>query len=219
MHTSGPRTPAERRISTTRSRLDSFCSRPVRHSATQPVANNKSKKQASSLFFHRAGIVSLTVEIPLFLMRLRWLIAVWASAGLGQQPVDFPHNRHVALGLACLDCHSTADARAAAGMPSVRKCMLCHEKLATDKPGVQRVIDYAAKKQEIPWRRVYGFSREASVQFRHAPHVRAKIDCTTCHGDMTQATVALRAVNHTMGTCLSCHRDRKAPEDCASCHY
>ncbi len=152
-------------------------------------------------------------------MRSNWLIGVWTVAAWAQQPVEFPHNRHVGLGLACLDCHSTADTRAAAGMPSVRKCMLCHEKLAADKPGVKRVAEYAAKKREIPWKRVYGFDPEALVKFRHAPHLRAKIDCTTCHGDVARMTVAERAVRHTMGTCLSCHRDRKASEDCASCHF
>ena len=53
----------------------------------------------------------------------------------------------------------------------------------------------------------------------HAAHIRAKIDCATCHGDMTQATTAERLVKHTMGTCLSCHRQYKASEDCATCHF
>jgi len=151
-------------------------------------------------------------------MRLVCLIGLWTTVVLAEQPIEFPHNRHSALGLACLDCHSTADTRAAAGMPSVRKCMLCHEKLTTDRPGVKKVIEYAAKKREIPWKRVYEFSPEALVRFRHAPHLRAKIDCTTCHGDMTKVTVAERTVNHTMGTCLTCHRQKKASEDCATCH-
>ena len=151
-------------------------------------------------------------------MRFLWLIGLCAAGAWAEQPIPFPHNRHVALGLACLDCHSTADTRAAAGMPSLRKCMLCHEKLATDKPGVKQVIDYAKKKREIPWKRVYSFLPEALVRFRHAPHHRAKIDCTTCHGDMTKVTVAESVVSHTMGSCLSCHRQKKASEDCATCH-
>jgi hypothetical protein len=152
-------------------------------------------------------------------MRSRWLIGLGAWLALAEQPIEFPHNRHAALGLACLDCHSTADTRAAAGMPSVRKCMLCHEKLATDKPGVKKVIGYAATKREIPWRRVYWFGPEALVKFRHAPHIRAKLDCTTCHGDMTKVTVAEPVVKHTMGTCLDCHRQRRASQDCVACHF
>jgi hypothetical protein len=152
-------------------------------------------------------------------MRPVFLIGWWALGALAEQPIDFPHDRHVALGLACLDCHSTADTRAAAGMPSLRKCMLCHEKLATDKPGVKKVLEFAAKKREIPWQRVYGFSPAALVKFPHLPHLRAKIDCTTCHGDMTKVTAAQPVVRHTMGSCLRCHRERRASEDCAACHY
>lgn len=125
----------------------------------------------------------------------------------------------MAIGLACLDCHSTADHLAPAGMPSVRKCMLCHEKLATGKPDLKKVQDYAARGIEIPWQRVYAFSPSALVRFRHAPHYRAGIDCAICHGDVGRGTVAVLAVKHSMGTCLTCHRRRGATEDCAACHY
>jgi len=152
-------------------------------------------------------------------MNLRWLIVLYSLAALAEQPILFPHNRHAAIGLDCLDCHSTADTRAAAGMPSLRKCMLCHEKLAIEKPEVKKVRDYATRKLEIPWVRVYQFSPAALVKFRHAPHVRANIQCTTCHGAMAKATVAELEVKHTMGTCVGCHRQRNASQDCLTCHY
>ena len=141
------------------------------------------------------------------------------TPAVAEQPIPFPHNRHVSLGLACLDCHSHADQQAAAGIPSVRKCMLCHAKLATGKPDVQKIREYAARGIEIPWQPVYGFDAAALVRFRHAPHFRAKIDCATCHGDVAKMTVAVLAVKHTMGTCLSCHRKNKATEDCVACHF
>jgi hypothetical protein len=136
-----------------------------------------------------------------------------------QQPVAFPHGTHMKLGLECLDCHSGADARAVAGIPSVRKCMLCHAKLANTKPEVKKVIEYANKNLEIPWQRVYGFSTAAHVKFQHAPHFQAGVSCSTCHGDLTKAGVAERTVTHNMGTCLTCHRQNHAPEDCVACHY
>ena len=97
--------------------------------------------------------------------------------------------------------------------------MLCHAKIAVAKPEIQKLAAFAAKQQEVPWRRVYGFQPEALVKFQHAPHIRAKVECATCHGDMTQATTADRLVKHNMGTCLSCHRQNKVTEDCAACHY
>ena len=119
----------------------------------------------------------------------------------------------------CIDCHIGADIRDTAGIPSVQKCMLCHAKLAIKKPEVQKIIRYANKDIEIPWVRVYGFSPDAHVKFRHAPHYQAGITCSSCHGDLTKATVAERTVNHTMGSCLTCHRQKRASEDCAACHF
>ena len=135
------------------------------------------------------------------------------------QPIAFPHNKHIRLGMDCLDCHSGADSRAAAGLPSIRKCMLCHAKLITKDPEIHKVAAYASKNIEIPWIRVYEFAPDAHVKFQHAPHYEAGIHCSTCHGDLTKVGVAERAVRHNMGTCVTCHRQNHASEDCAACHY
>jgi hypothetical protein len=135
------------------------------------------------------------------------------------QPIAYSHKQHLALGLQCLDCHSSADTGAAATIPSVHKCMLCHAKMAADKPEIKKLAAFASRKREVPWERVYFFPAASLVKFQHAPHARAKIACATCHGDMTQATTAEPLVEHNMGTCLSCHRKNKATEDCAACHY
>jgi len=150
-------------------------------------------------------------------VRLCLLLA--GPAAYAQQPVAFPHNTHVRMGLDCIDCHIGADTRAAAGIPSVAKCMLCHAKLGRNKPEVKKVIDYANRKIEIPWQRIYFFDTSAHVNFKHAPHYQAGIACAICHGDMAKAAVAEKAVNHNMGTCLACHRRNNASEDCAACHY
>jgi hypothetical protein len=36
---------------------------------------------------------------------------------------------------------------------------------------------------------------------------------------MTKQTVAVRAVDHTMGFCITCHQQRKVSIDCVTCHY
>jgi hypothetical protein len=97
--------------------------------------------------------------------------------------------------------------------------MTCHIAIATDKPEVKKIADFQAKGQDIPWERVYGFAQSAHVKFNHAPHIRAGVDCATCHGDMTKETVAQRAVNHTMGFCITCHEQRKVSIDCVTCHF
>jgi hypothetical protein len=149
-------------------------------------------------------------------------LAVFLMAGAqipAAQPIAYSHKKHIAAGLQCLDCHSMADIGPAATIPSVKKCMLCHAMVAADKPEIKKVADFAAKGREIPWERVYGFEKQALVKFNHAAHIRAKVECATCHGDMTQAETAQKLVNHNMGTCVSCHRQKGASQDCATCHY
>jgi hypothetical protein len=165
------------------------------------------------LLDRKVGWVALSVGIFLGFCTLS--VAATSAA----QPIAFPHNTHTKLGIECLDCHTGADVYSGAGIPSVTKCMLCHSKLGRERPEVKKVIAYADKKIEIPWERVYGFTVAAHVKFRHQPHYQAKIACATCHGDMTKETVATRLVSHNMGTCVTCHRQNHASEDCAACHY
>lgn len=136
-----------------------------------------------------------------------------------QQPIEFPHDKHVAINLQCIDCHTGVDSREQAGIPSVRKCMLCHGTFAKAGAAAEQLRKYVDKGREVPWVRVYGFPRESHVKFQHAPHTRAGVECKTCHGEVEKMTVAQPAVKHTMGTCLSCHRQQNATEDCVACHF
>ena len=147
------------------------------------------------------------------------LVLIAAAALRAEQPIAYSHKIHIEHGLQCLDCHSGADTGARATIPSVSKCMLCHAKIAVEKPEVKKIAAFSAARREIPWERVYGFDPGALVKFRHAPHIRAGVQCARCHGDMTQAATAQPLVKHNMGTCLSCHRQNHASEDCATCHY
>ena len=157
--------------------------------------------------------------VALWAIQIVGLILVAVVSQAAEQPIAYSHKIHIGAGLHCLDCHSNADTGAKATISSVNKCMLCHAKIATDKVEIKKIAAYAAAKREIPWVRVYGFDAGALVKFQHGPHTRAKVQCVQCHGDMTQATTAQPLVKHNMGTCLSCHRQNHAPEDCATCHY
>jgi len=135
------------------------------------------------------------------------------------QPIAFPHKTHIAKQAVCTDCHESVEKGPIAGIPSVKTCMICHSQIATDRPLIKEVTAYSEKGVEIPWKRVYGFPHEAHVRFNHAPHIRASVDCKTCHGDLANQTVAERSVDHSMGFCVNCHREKKAPNDCLTCHY
>lgn len=139
-----------------------------------------------------------------------------------QQPIDFPHKTHQVneIGMQCQECHTGVARGARAGIPSIVYCMTCHDTLgdATD-PRIQSMRDYEKRGEDMPWQRVYGFLEESHVRFNHAPHIRANVDCVTCHGEVTEMTVAERVVDHTMGFCINCHKQKGASNDCLTCHY
>jgi hypothetical protein len=136
-----------------------------------------------------------------------------------QQPIAFTHKRHLAKGVECADCHQGVEQGPDAGLPSVKLCMTCHLAIATDRPEIKKVASYLERGEEIPWQRVYGYYPSAHVRFDHAPHIRAGVNCATCHADMAQQTVAIRAVDLKMGYCLSCHRQQRASIDCVTCDF
>jgi hypothetical protein len=136
------------------------------------------------------------------------------------QPIPFPHKTHIAKGLTCTDyCHESVTKGPVAGLPSVKTCMICHDAIATDKPLIVQITNLQKGGRDLAWQRVYGFPNESHVRFNHAPHIRAEVACATCHGDVPKMTVAEHAVDHSMGFCVNCHREKKAPNDCLTCHY
>ena len=136
-----------------------------------------------------------------------------------QQPIAFPHKVHLKNGMQCEVCHRGVTQGAQAAIPSVSLCMTCHQVIARKKPEIKKLAGYYKKGEDVPWQRVYWFYPSAHVSFWHAPHIRAGVDCKSCHGDMRQETVAVRKAGLTMGFCLNCHTLRHAPTDCTTCHY
>ena len=145
--------------------------------------------------------------------------AFFAIRSTPRQPIPFPHQIHIEKQALCVDCHESVEKGPIAGIPSVKTCMICHSQIATDRPLIKQVTDYSEKGIEIPWQRVYGFTREAHVRFNHAPHIRASVDCATCHGDLSKQ-IGRRAIGRPQhGVLRGCHREKKASNDCLTCHY
>jgi hypothetical protein len=136
------------------------------------------------------------------------------------QPVAYQHRPHIEKAqLKCVFCHEGVETGPVASIPNVSKCMSCHEEVATDKPVIKEITAYRDRGEDIPWQRVYGWVEEAHVRFNHSPHIRAGVQCSTCHGDVASMTVARRVVDHTMGFCIKCHQENKVSNDCLTCHY
>ena len=136
-----------------------------------------------------------------------------------KQPFDFSHRIHLSKGVQCTDCHTGVEQGAVAGLPSINTCMICHSQIATDRPLIQQLTKMSEAKTDLTWQRVYDYVPQSHVRFDHAPHIRAKVECSTCHGNLAEQTVATRVVNLSMVTCVNCHKAKQASNDCQTCHY
>jgi hypothetical protein len=136
------------------------------------------------------------------------------------QPIAFVHQVHAETAeLGCPDCHISVARGPRAGLPDIRTCWSCHQYTIPEHPEIQKIKAYHDRGEDIPWQRVYGWNDEAHVRFNHAPHIRAQVECSTCHGDVARMKVAERVVDHTMGFCVNCHDQRRVSNDCQTCHY
>ncbi|TDA66063.1 MAG: menaquinol oxidoreductase [Chloroflexi bacterium] len=139
-----------------------------------------------------------------------------------EQPIAFPHNRHVGIGASCLYCHAGATLGPSAGLPGIEKCWGCHQQVQKQSPELTKLAGYVERNEPIPW--VPVAIQPEFVRFKHSPHVNAGLQCSACHGDLAKMTVAEAQKGQNMGWCLQCHKS-SAPEqwtklsDCATCHY
>jgi len=138
------------------------------------------------------------------------------------QPIAFNHSVHAENDIACTRCHQGVETQAQAGLPAMATCATCHRREATDHPAVMAFMEQYANGNGEPmvWRKVNVMPTSAMVHFKHSPHIRAGVECASCHGDVTQMTVAQQVINTaSMGWCLDCHKEREASIDCLTCHH
>jgi hypothetical protein len=133
------------------------------------------------------------------------------------QPLAFSHKVHAGdNGINCLYCHRYAPKSPVAGIPAVADCRACHLFISPNSPEIKKLLGYWEKGEPIPWVRVYGLPDH--VYFPHMMHIRAKLDCTACHGEVAAMERITRTASLKMGWCLNCHRQHKAGIDCWTCH-
>lgn len=101
--------------------------------------------------------------------------------------------------------------------PTTAKCMACHRTIAADKATIQKLTEYAASGEAIPWIRVYVLP--AGTYWSHKSHLEAKLACALCHGDVSSMDRMAKVTDVTsMNGCVNCHRDRKVSTGCEFCH-
>lgn len=135
-----------------------------------------------------------------------------------EQPIAYSHRTHVALGLACTRCHDGATSGGRANIPAASLCLTCHATVKADSAEIQKLAAFEARREPVPWKRVYRLPD--FVYFEHARHlsVSADITCETCHGSVEDMAVTQKVKDTSMAACVQCHAERAAPTRCDSCH-
>ena len=184
-------------------------------------------RRKSLLWIFGAGLLAVLVGVVILFNQ-----NPAASQSLSDQTttVPFTHRIHVQeVGIDCQFCHSFARRAPQAGLPSLDKCMICHNYFTVEDPEGQQAVDRlisAVKNGQAPqWPDVY--KQPDFVYFSHRPHIQADVSCLTCHGDVPNMDLVQKQVDMNMGFCLDCHLSQadKNPEadiprltDCDTCH-
>ena len=139
------------------------------------------------------------------------------AANPAAQPIDFSHAHHVVdIGIDCQFCHAYARRGPVAGIPSVQRCVGCHDVVLNEEPEILKVLEYFENEEPIPWVRVHDLPDH--VRFTHKSHVRAGVECADCHGNVEEMEAAVQVESLNMGWCLNCHQERGVTRDCLACH-
>lgn len=154
-----------------------------------------------------------------------------------KQPIYYSHKVHAGINqINCLYCHGSAwDSRHAA-VPAVNICMNCHKaineytkgpKLYDEKGNeingtheIEKLYKYAgfdpknpskwdpSKAKPVEWVRIHNLPDH--VYFNHSQHIRAgKVQCQSCHGEITAMDEVKQVAELSMGWCINCHRNTK----------
>ena len=154
-----------------------------------------------------------------------------------KQPIYYSHKVHAGLNqISCLYCHGNAWESKSAAIPSVNVCMNCHKNITEYTKGpklydhdgkeidgtsqIMKLYEYAgfdpkkpnawdpSKAKPIAWERIHNLPDH--VYFNHSQHVRAgKVQCQTCHGEITAMDEVKQVSELSMGWCVNCHRQSK----------
>lgn len=123
-----------------------------------------------------------------------------------QQPVPFSHKLHAGqLGVKCVYCHTSVETSAHSPVPSTSTCMNCHSLVKSESPKLKLVRESAEKGTPIEWVRIHKLPDY--VHFNHSRHIRAQIDCASCHGKIEEMGVVAQNKPLSMGWCIDCHRN------------
>ncbi len=154
-----------------------------------------------------------------------------------KQPIYYSHKVHAGINqINCLYCHGNAMESRHAAIPSTNVCMNCHKTINTYEKGpklfdeagneingtaeIEKLYEYAgfdpknanawdpSKAKPISWTKIHNLPDH--VYFNHSQHVKTgKVQCQSCHGEITNMDEVYQFAELSMGWCINCHRNTK----------
>ena len=173
----------------------------------------------------REVLAALLVSVVAALLSGVAVSPVHAQAPIAEgpkQPILFSHKIHAGdFKIDCQYCHADARRSQFAGLPSVKRCMGCHQIVASKDADLQKEVDklrgFWKDAKPVEWVRVHKLA--GFVYFPHQRHIQVGLPCQQCHGPVQDMAVLAQVAPLTMGWCVSCHAERKGPLDCVMCHH
>jgi len=189
-------------------------------------------------FYRNKAYIAL-VTVILFIIGGYYVVMGAVGLGRTQnyepkQPIFYSHKVHAGTNqINCMYCHTGVYQGKQATIPSVNICMNCHMAINEykgetlhDAEGnevngtseIQKLYKYAgfepgkpwdaSKAKPIEWSRIHNLPDH--VYFNHSQHVVAgKVQCQTCHGEVTNMNEVYQFADLSMGWCVNCHRTTK----------
>ena len=136
------------------------------------------------------------------------------SGRSAEQPIEFPHNTHIAQEGGPAPTATRASTKGpVAGLPSVKTCMICHSAIATDRPRIQQITAMRDKGIEIS----RGSASTASRARRTCASTTRRTSAPASTARPATATSASRrspsaTSTHNMGFCVNCHTREEGVE-------
>lgn len=172
---------------------------------------------------HKTWVAVIILAIFGYLLKESW----YGLKDLGvyqgykpEQPIKFSHKVHAGdNAINCQYCHFTVEKSRHAGIPPITICMNCHKGIdngpTTGTTEIAKIYEaagwdpdkqaYTKEQKPVKWIKVHNL--QDFVFFSHQQHVKVgKLDCSNCHGEVKEMTVAQQVQPLTMGWCIDCHR-------------
>ncbi len=156
-----------------------------------------------------ARVIIIGGALSVFLGGAAAMHLYWSPLGTNvnvakEQVVPFSHRHHVtAMGIDCRYCHTTVETGAFAGIPPTETCMTCHSQVWTEAPMLAPVRESWDTGKPLEWNRINDLPD--FVYFNHSIHVNRGIGCVTCHGQVDDMPLMMKAQTLHMKWCINCH--------------